>query len=387
MGKYSKISENLTGQKMFQVLAQAKDLEKKGKNVIHFEIGDPDFNTPQSIKDAACDAIQNNHTHYTISQGLEEFRNQAAINTNLSRGFLPSINQILVTPGANIQIYLAMLAIADPGDEIIITDPCFVSYNSIIDLCNLVPVKVKLREENDFILSPDDLEKKITKKTKLIVINSPNNPTGSVIPKKIMKDIYDIADKYNIFILSDEVYGRMIYNKTDFSSPSSIDKCQKRVIVAHSFSKSYSMTGWRIGAVMGPIELVRRMTLILETITSCVSPFTQLGAIEAMQGSQSEINRMIDILKNRRDILVKGLNTIKGISCINPGGAFYVFPNISGLNISDINFSKILLTEKYVATCPGSFFGSQGTNNVRMCFAVSEEKIITGLERIKELFN
>ena len=202
-----------------------------------------------------------------------------------------------------------------------------------------------------------------------------------------MKDIYDIADKYNIFILSDEVYGRMIYNKTDFSSPSSIDKCQKRVIVAHSFSKSYSMTGWRIGAVMGPIELVRRMTLILETITSCVSPFTQLGAIEAMQGSQSEINRMIDILKNRRDILVKGLNTIKGISCINPGGAFYVFPNISGLNISDINFSKILLTEKYVATCPGSFFGSQGNNNVRMCFAISEEKIITGLERIRALFN
>ena len=169
MSKFSKVSENLMGQKMFQILAQAKNLEKQGKDVIHLEIGDPDFNTPQNVKDAACNAIQNNHTHYTISQGLEEFRQQSAKKINQSRGFLPSVEQILVTPGANIQIYLTLIAVADPGDEIIITDPCFVSYISLINLCNLVPVRVTLHEENHFRLSPDDLKNAVTKKTKLVI--------------------------------------------------------------------------------------------------------------------------------------------------------------------------------------------------------------------------
>ena len=387
MSTFSKISENLTGQKMFQILAQAKDLEKQGKDVIHLEIGDPNFNTPQNVKDAACNAIQDNHTHYAISQGLEEFRRQAAKKINHSRGFLPSVEQILVTPGANIQIYLSLLAVADPGDEIIITDPCFVSYISIINLCNLVPVKIALREENNFRLSPDDLKDAITKKTKLIIINSPNNPTGSVINKNEMNAIYKIAEKNDIYILSDEVYGRMVYEKGDFVSPSTFDHCNERVIVAHSLSKSYAMTGWRIGALMGPKELVRRMALILETITSCVSPFIQMAAIEAMNGPQTETDEMIKKIRKSRDILVSGLNSIEGISCINPGGSFYAFPNVSGLKMSGVEFSNHLLRESFVATCPGAYFGDAGKNNVRFCFATSEIKIREAIERMRLLFN
>jgi aspartate aminotransferase len=384
MNKFSKISENLTGQKMFQILAQAKDLEKQGKDVIHLEIGDPDFHTPQNVKDVACNAINDNHTHYTISQGLEEFRHQAVKNINRSRGFLPSVDQILVTSGANIQIYLTLLAVANPGDEIIITDPCFVSYTSIIALCNLVSIKVPLREENHFRLSPDDLNKAITKKTKLIIINSPNNPTGSVMTRNEMKSIYEIAEKNDIYILSDEVYGRIIYEKTDFVSPTIFDQCNERVIMVHSLSKTYAMTGWRIGALMGPKELIKRMVLIHETITSCVPPFIQIAAIEAMKGSH---DGMIKDLRKSRDALVSGLNSIQGISCINPGGAFYAFPNISGLKISGVEFSDYLLRESLIATCPGSYFGDAGKEHVRFCFATSDLKINEAIKRMKLLFN
>ena len=387
MSKFSKVSENLMGQKMFQILAQAKNLEKQGKDVIHLEIGDPDFNTPQNVKDAACNAIQNNHTHYTISQGLEEFRQQSAKKINQSRGFLPSVEQILVTPGANIQIYLTLIAVADPGDEIIITDPCFVSYISIINLCNLVPVRVPLREENNFRLSPDDLKNAVTKKTKLVIINSPNNPTGSLINKDEMKSIYEIAEKNDIYILSDEVYGRLVYEKGEFLSPSSFDHCNERVIVAHSLSKSYAMTGWRIGALMGPKELVRRMVLILETITSCVSPFIQMAAIEAMQGPHAETDEMIKNIRSSRDLLVSGLNSIDGISCINPSGSFYAFPNVSGLKMNGLEFSDYLLRESHVATCPGVYFGDVGKDNVRFCFATSDIKIRGAIERMRLLFN
>lgn len=371
---------------MFQILAEAKNLEKMGKDVIHFEIGDPDFDTPPNVKSAAYRAIEENHTHYTISQGLEEFREQAIKTTYLSRKFKPSIEQILVTPGANIQIYLTILALANPGDDIIITDPSFVSYASIIALCNMNAIKVPLMEENNFSIDPDDIEKAISKKTKLMILNSPNNPTGSIISENSYRRIYEIAEKNNIFILSDEVYGRMIYDKKDFFSPSSIDHCNERVIVAHSFSKSFAMTGWRIGGLTGPKNLIDKMTLILETITSCVSPFIQLAALEAMKGSQDYVEKMILTFKKRRDILVDGLNSIDGISCLLPPGSFYAFPNIAKTKMSSIEFSNYLLENAFIATCPGIYFGEYGKNNVRFCFATDESKIIQALDRMKKIF-
>ena len=239
MKHISDIANNLQGQKMFQVLAQAKELEKKGIDVIHLEIGDPDFDSPPNVVEAACQALKDGHTHYSISAGLEEFRHSAALLTMRSRGFLPSINQILVTPGANIQIYLAIACTVNPGEEVIITDPCFVSYTSIINLCRAKAVKVPVYEKNRFRINPDDLRKVITKNTRMILINSPNNPTGAVMDENDIREIYKIAEENDLYLASDEVYGRMVYEDetTKFYSPATYDHCKERTIIFHSYLK------------------------------------------------------------------------------------------------------------------------------------------------------
>ena len=385
MKNLSTIANNLQGQKMFQVMALAKKLEQQGINVIHLEIGDPDFDSPPNVVNAACDALKNGYTHYGISAGMEEFRDAASKMTKRSRGFLPTINQILVTPGGNIQIYLAIACTVNPGEEVIITDPCFVSYTSIIELCGAKAVKVPIYEKNEFKLNPDDLRKAVTKNTRMIIINSPHNPTGSLMSEEDIKAIYKIAEDADIYLLSDEVYGRMVYEdaQNKFFSPSIYDQCRERTLVVHSFSKSYAMTGWRVGAITGPEQVVQRMALLLETLTSCVSPFIQLAAIEAMTGSQEYVDGMMKTYRKRRDLMVNGLNEIKGITCTNPGGAFYVFPNITGTGFSSEEFSAHLLEKVGVATCPGSYFGQAGEGYVRFCYANLESNIVDAINRIK----
>lgn len=386
MKHISDIARDLQGQKMFQVLAQAKELEKKGVNVIHLEIGDPDFDTPPNVIEAACQALKDGYTHYSISAGMEEFRIAAANITKRSRGFLPSINQILVTPGANIQIYLAIACTVNSGEEVIIIDPCFVSYTSIITLCGAKAVKVPAYEKNGFRIDPDDLRKAVTKNTRMILINSPNNPTGAVMSEEDIREIYKIAEDNDLYLASDEVYGRMVYQdeKTQFYSPSAFDKCNDRTIMLHSFSKSYAMTGWRIGGITGPEKVINRMALLLETITSCVSPFIQVAAIEAMTGTQEYVNNMIHAYRNRRDLIVRGLNEVEGITCLKPGGAFYAFPNISATGFSSEEFSQFILRNAGVATCPGNYFGAAGEGYARFCFANSEENILEAISRIKK---
>lgn len=387
MKNISRIASGLQGQKMFQILAEAKKLEQKGMDIIHLEIGDPDFNSPPNVVEAACTALRKGYTHYSISAGMEEFREEAAKMTKRSRGFLPTINQILVTPGGNMQLYLAIACTVNPGEEVIITDPCFVSYTSIIELCGAKAVKVPLYEKNEFRLDPDDLRKAVTKNTRMIMINSPHNPTGSVMSEAQIREIYKIAEEADIYLLSDEVYGRMVYadEKTQFFSPSVLDNCKERTLLVHSFSKSYAMTGWRIGAITGPESIVSKMGLLLETVTSCVSPFVQLAAIEAMAGSQQYVDSMISAYRRRRDLIVEGLNEIKGIQCLKPGGAFYVFPNVSGTGLTSEQFSSLVLEKAGVATCPGNYFGSAGENHVRFCYANSDKKIVEALCRIKNM--
>lgn len=389
MRKFSQIADNLQGQKMFQILAQAKKLEQQGRNIIHLEIGDPDFSSPPNVIEAAYTALQKGHTHYSISAGMEEFREVAAKVTMKSRGFLPTIDQILVTPGANIQLYLAIACLVDPGEEVIVTDPCFVSYTSIIELCGAKVVKVPLYESNEFRIDPVDLIKVITKNTKMIMINSPHNPTGSVMNKSEIKEIYEIAEAADVYLLSDEVYGRMVYEdkNTKFYSPTVYDQCRERTLLVHSFSKSYAMTGWRIGAITGPKKVIQRMALLLETITSCVSTFVQLAAIQAMTDSQDYVDGMISEYRNRRDIMVTGLNNIKGIHCLNPGGTFYVFANITGTGLTSEEFTELVLENAGVATCPGNYFGDAGEGYVRFCFANSEKNIKIALDRIKNLLS
>ena len=276
-------------------MSKAQEMESVGEKVMHFEIGDPDFNSPPQVIEAACAGLRNGHTHYTISAGMKEFREVAAEVTQRSRGFLPTIDQILVTPGANIQLYLAIACLVNPGEEVIITDPCFVSYTSIIELCGAKAVKVPLLEQNEFNVDPKDLRKAVTKNTRMIIIYSPNTPTGALMTEEEIKEVYEIAESFDLYLLSDEVYGRMVYkdDRTQFFSPSVYDQCKKRTLLVHSFSKSYAMTGWRIGAVAGPEMVIQRMALLLETITSCVSPFIQMAAVQAMTSSQDYIDEMI----------------------------------------------------------------------------------------------
>jgi aspartate/methionine/tyrosine aminotransferase len=382
MRKLSRSTENLAGQKMFQILTRAKELENQGKSIIHLEIGDPDFESPPNVVEKCIQELRDGNTHYVSASGSEEFKAAAAERTFLSRGFKPSYEQILVTQGANIQIFYCLATIADPGDEIITVDPCFVSYRSIIDFLGLKGIYIPLQESNNFKLDPNELEKVISSKTKAILINSPHNPTGSVLGEAEMKQIYALAEKYDLFLLSDEVYGRMIFEE-NFFSPSSIDHCKDRTVIIHSFSKSYAMTGWRIGAVTGPEKLIKKMTLVLETLNSCVPPFIQSAATEAIISDQIYIKNMISEFKERRDLIYKCINSIDFLSCIKPEGAFYLFVNIKETGLNDVTFSQRLLDEHGVATCPGSYFGKSGEGYVRLCFANSKKNILSASERIE----
>lgn len=377
-------TKNLSGQKMFQILAEAKKLESDGKNIIHLEIGDPNFDTPVNVIEAAKKALDNGHTHYVQSSGIPELKEACKEITWRSRGFRPNNSQILVTSGANIQIYLAVLTLINPGEEVIIPNPSFVSYSSIISACRGLPVEIDLREEDSFRIDPDKIKNAISKKTKAIIINSPHNPTGSVLTESHVRKIYQIAEEHDLILISDEVYGRMIFSDSSsgFHSPSSYDHCQNRTILVHSLSKTYAMTGWRIGAVTGPANIISKMALLYETITSCTAPFIQYAAIEAMMNANDETYQMVSKYQSRRDLIVDGLNKINGINCLKPEGTFYAFANIKNLKISSEEFSLNLLNEAGVASCPGIFFGSNGEGFVRFCFANTMQNIEIGLERI-----
>ncbi len=369
---------------MFKILAKVQQLEKEGKDIVHFEIGDPDFSTPQNIVRAACDSIQRGETHYTNSYGDIEFREAICKATEASRGFRPTMNQVLVCPGANIIIYYAISCLVEPGDEVIAPDPGFPTYYSAIKFCSAKAVPVPLKEENAFRMNPDDVRKRITDRTRLIIMNSPQNPTGSVMTAEEISQMADIAEEKDVFLLTDEVYSRMMFEKiAKFSTPSIRDKCQKRTILLNGFSKAFAMTGWRLGVAIGPEDVIEKMSLLLQTTSSCVSPFIQKAGLEALRGDQSEVNKMMAEYKARRDLLVDGLNKVPGMRCLKPGGAIYVFPNITGTGLTSDQFAEYALDKAGVAVTPGSSFGKAGEGYVRLCYATSRERISEGIRRLQ----
>ena len=384
MKKLSKLSKRIDGQPMFKLLDKVKKLEHEGRDIIHFEIGDPDFETPENIVDAGIDAIKNGFTHYTSSFGLKEFRQKICETTERSRGFKPNLNQVLVTPGANIAIFYAISCIVDPGEEVIVPDPGFPTYYSIIKMCNVVPVRVPLLESNKFRMNPKDIENSITEKTRMIIINSPQNPTGSVMTKEEIKMTYDIAKKYDLFVYSDEIYARMIYKDSVFSSPSIFDKCLERTIISNGFSKAFAMTGWRLGAVIGPPNVIEKMRLLLETTSSCVPPFIQKAGIEAIEGEQTSQKNMYVEYEKRRDLIVNGINSIPELTCVAPGGAFYVFVNIKKTGMTSETFCEYVLEDSGVAMLPGTSFGQFGEGFIRICYAVEQNEIKDAVQRIKK---
>lgn len=384
MKSLSLAANNIDGQPMFKVLDRAREMERQGKDMIHLEIGDPDFSTPSNIIEAGINSLKKGNTHYCSSYGLNEFRELIRSITEKSRGFKPDIDQVLVTPGANIGIFYAVYCLVDPGYEVIVPDPGFPTYYSTIKMCGSFAVRVPLKETNQFRMNPDDVREAITGRTRLIIINSPHNPTGSVMTKDEIFEIYEIAKKNDIYLYSDEIYARMNYDNTGFSTPAVYDRCKDRVIIGNGFSKAFAMTGWRLGTLIGPSKVIERMAMLLQTTSSCVSPFIQHAGMAALSDNQDKVLEMMNEYKERRDLLVNGLNEIKGINCLTPGGAFYVFPNIT-----ETGFSSEDLTEKFlqagVVGLPGDCFGSYGRGYMRFCYANSKANITEAIYRMKNV--
>lgn len=384
MKSLSKAALNIDGQPMFKYLDKGRELKAQGRSMIHMEIGDPDFDTPANITMAAIKSLSKGRTHYTSSWGETDFREAIRVATYNSRGFMPDLDQVLVIPGANVGIFYAVFALCDPGTEVLVPDPGFAAYYSNIKMCGANAVRVPLREENGFRMQAGDVRNLITDNTRLLIINSPNNPTGAVMTKEELKDIYDLCVEKDIYLYSDEIYSRMIYDEYEFTSPAQYDKCRSHVILSNGFSKAFAMTGWRLGSLIGPKEVIDRMAALLQTTASCVSPFLQDAGVEAISGSQDAVYNMMAEYKKRRDILVQGLNKIPGFTCHTPGGAFYAFPNITGTGLTDIEVCEQLMDRTGVITLPGSCFGEYGAGYIRLCYATSIDNIESALKRIKQ---
>ena len=384
MREISNNARNIEGQPMFKVIDKVNRLEAQGKSIIHLEIGDPDFDTPRNIVEAAKKSLDQGETHYVSSWGMTEFVDAIRQTTLRSRGFLPETNQVLVTPSANIAIFYAVFCLCNSGQEVLVPDPGFPTYLSAIRMCGAAPVPYQLHEKNAFRMRAADIEPLITAKTRLLIINSPQNPTGAITEPDALREIYELAEKYDLYVYSDEIYARMVYGEQDFFSIASLDGCKERVILSNGFSKAFAMTGWRLGALVMPPQVAERMMLLLQTTSSCVAPFLQRAGVEAITGDQSSVLMMMAEYEARRNLLVSGLNKIRGITCHLPGGAFYAFPNISSFGLSSEDFADAMLERAGIAILPGSCFGKQGEGFVRLCYATSRVNILEALSRMTE---
>jgi len=374
---------NLGTETAFEVLAKAKVLESQGENIIHLEIGEPDFDTPSNIVKAAQEALSNGYTHYGPSPGLIEVRERIAQEVSDTRNIDVNANNVVVTPGAKPIMFFAMLALVDEGDEVIYPNPGFPIYESMINFVGGIPVPMKLLASNNFTIDLDEISNQISSKTKLMIINSPNNPCGSVISKEDLTALAHLAQKNDITVLTDEVYRKFLY-EGEYFSPASVPGMTERTIILDGFSKTYSMTGWRVGFGVMPENLVEPISRLSTNSVSCTASFTQIAILEAMNGPQDEPMKMVEEFKKRRDVIVNGLNSIPGINCPMPGGAFYVFPSIEGTGMSSKQFANDLLEKHGVACLAGESFGEYGKGCIRFSFANSMENLNAALERIKD---
>ena len=382
--KLSSRQSRLGTETAFETLAKAKKLEAQGKNIVHLEIGEPDFDSPSYVIDAAKDALDQGFTHYGPSAGQPELRNAIAIHQGEFNGYSISPENVIVTPGGKPVMFFSLLALIEEGDEVIYPNPGFPIYESMINYSGGKPIPMKLEESKDFNANIDDLRKLVTDKTKLMIINSPNNPCGSVTTKDDLEQIAEIAIENNIIVLSDEIYKDMYYEGEHYSI-TKFDGMKERTIILDGFSKSYAMTGWRLGYGIFPDFLVEDITKLMTNSVSCTSVFSQMAAIAALEGSREFTINMMEKFKIRRDIIVNGLNSIEGISCRTPLGAFYAFPNISGTGMSSSNFADIALNEYGVALLSGTAFGEYGDNYIRISFANSEENLVKAIDRLNDM--
>jgi aspartate/methionine/tyrosine aminotransferase len=384
--KLAKRMSRLGTETAFVVLAKAKKLEAQGKEIIHLEIGEPDFDTPRNIIDAAIDALRDGWTHYGPSAGLPELREAVADEVTRTRGVKVDPADVVITPGGKPVMFFAMLALIDSDDEVIYPNPGFPIYESVINFIGAKPVPIRLREENQFRLDVDELASLVTPKTKMIVVNSPQNPTGSVLTVEDLRAIADIAIKNDIIVLSDEIYSRTIYDGKH-RSMYSFDGMPERMIILDGYSKTYAMTGWRLGYGVMPAPLAEQVAKLQTNCNSCTASFSQIAGISALTGPQTEVEVMNREFRKRRDIVVAGLNKIKNVHCLVPDGAFYVFPNVAGAGLKSSELADRILNEAGVAVLSGTSFGSFGEGFIRISYANSIENINKALERMRDFFD
>jgi len=365
----------------FEVLNKARALEREGKEIIHLEIGEPDFSTPENIIDAAVEALHQGWTHYGPSAGLPELRQTIAGYISQTRGVKVTSDEVVVVPGGKPVIFFTILALVDEGDEVIYPNPGFPIYQSMIDYMGGSAVPIRLREDRDFSLDVDELASLITDHTKLIILNSPHNPTGGVLNRQEIHDIADAIGDRNVMVLSDEIYSRLIFEGEHFSIMS-VPGFKDRTILLDGFSKTYAMTGWRMGYGVMREDLATRITRLMTNSNSCTASFTQVAGVEAMRGDQSSVDGMRAEFQRRRDVFVAGLNRIKGFSCRMPKGAFYVFPNITKTGWKSKMLADALLEGAGVACLSGTAFGDFGEGYLRFSVANSLENLNKALERI-----
>jgi aspartate aminotransferase len=366
----------------FEAAARARALEATGRSVVHLELGEPDFDTPANIRDAAKRALDRGATHYTPTTGIPELRAAIAADATVRKGFAVSPDRVIVTPGGKPVMFFTILALVDEGDEVIYPDPGFPIYESMANYIGARAVPIPIRQENGFRLDPDELTSLVTPRTKLIIINSPANPTGGALTRSDLEAIASVAIKHDITVLADEIYGRMLY-EGEFVSLASLPGMAERTIILDGFSKTYAMTGWRLGYAIVPEPLVTPFARLLVNSVSCTNAATQWAGVEALTGPQDAAEAMIAEFRVRRDLVVAGLNDIKGVRCLTPAGAFYAFPDISATGLTGAELADRLLYEAGVSTLSGTAFGRVGKYHIRLSYANSQANLRLALERMK----
>lgn len=367
----------------YQVLSRAQELEAQGRDIIHLEIGQPDFNTPTNISFAGIRAIAEGRTRYNATAGMPELQKVIAADAGQRRGMKIRPEQVLVSPGAKPNLFFPSLALVDHGDEVIYPNPGFPTYEAMINVAGGIPVPVPLLEENDFSFDLQAFDRLVNKRTRLIILNSPSNPTGGVMPLADLEHIAAAAQQHDSWVLSDEIYTRLIFDEAKAPSIAALPGMASRTIIMDGFSKTYAMTGWRLGYGIMPEPLARRVQLLFTHALGSTAHFTQIAGIEALTGTQEAVADMLAQYRQRRDTIVDGLNAIPGIRCRKPQGAFYAFPNIKSLDKSAAELANLLLDQAGVALLPGTAFGAYGEGYLRLSYANSIPNINKALERME----
>ncbi len=377
-------TDHLKPEGAYQVLARAQALESQGRKIIHFELGQPDFDTFENIREAGRQAIAEGKTRYTPPAGIPELREAIAEAAGAQRGVHFDPAQVVVAPGTKPNMFYTTLMLVGPGDEVLYPDPGFPTYKAMIGVAGGTPVPVPLKEEHQFSFDLDVFDRLINERTRLIILNSPSNPTGGVLPMDDLEHIAEAARRYDCWVLSDEIYMRIIYDGLQAPSIVGLPGMPERTVIVDGFSKTYSMPGWRLGYGIMPAGLAGRMELLLTHSVGCPAHFTQIAALEAIRGPQDRVAEVVREFQRRRDLMVDGLNEIPGITCQKPQGAFYVLPNVTSYGMTSNDLADYLLDEAGVAVLPGTSFGDYGEGYLRLSYSTSQETIRAGLDRIHE---